>query len=188
MIGTKSGIFAGVTLMLAASGAGAVPVQWAAADGGNDHYYEYVTTPVDAIAAFAAADIATYLGVAGYLATVTSAAEQAFLEAVVNPAGDTAWLGGSDLSEEGTFSWVGGPEAGQAFTYDNWNAGEPNDLNGEDYMVGWWAAAFWNDLSPDDGPFGYVVEYSGVTPVPVPASAVLLATALGLLCWRRRAA
>src|SRR5262249_15632204 len=50
-------------------------VQWRVADGGNGHYYQAVSTPggITWEAAQAAA-----VGMGGYLATITSAAENAF--------------------------------------------------------------------------------------------------------------
>jgi hypothetical protein len=54
----------------------AVPIQWPSSSGGNDHYYEFV--PAQAIEwsdAQTAAAARTFNGQNGYLATLTSAAE-----------------------------------------------------------------------------------------------------------------
>lgn len=44
-----------------------------------------------------------------------------------------AWIGASDASVEGVFTW----SDGSVFNYTNWADGEPNNLNvgGEDYAV-----------------------------------------------------
>jgi hypothetical protein len=158
----------------------AAPVQWTEASGGNGHWYELVTTAAAFSDARTAALASSYLGLSGYLATITSAAEQAFLDASVNSS--TAWLGGSDEAAEDVWKWLDGPEAGQDFTYTNWNGGEPNNQGDEDALVGWWIGNTWNDYS-SSLTNSYIVEYSAaqVAAVPVPAALPLLATAVGAL-------
>ena len=73
--------------MLAISaGADAAPIQWTSGTGGNDHWYDFVLK--GGLAAWhdarAAALASTNLGMSGYLATVTSAAENGFLTNVVS--------------------------------------------------------------------------------------------------------
>ena len=89
------------------------------------HYYELVETfcnqPwVDAQAAAEASG--------GYLATVTSADEQACLGGLYNDVAAFWWLGGSDMAVEGEWRWVTGPETGELFSYTNWADGEPTGL------------------------------------------------------------
>jgi hypothetical protein len=55
------------------------------------------------------------------LAKITSAAEDAQLVALAGP--DDVWVGGSDLTVEGTWQWTGGDPV----TYTHWGPGEPND-------------------------------------------------------------
>ena len=150
----------------------------------NGHYYEFV--PSQAIpwtAAKAIAEGMNYLGLQGYLATITSAAE-AQLCGELSPG--TGWIGGSDAQNEGVWKWVTGPEEGTVFwnggingsapagMYSNWNNGEPNNSNNnEDYAhitdpsVGF--AGSWNDLPnstsgqpPQYTATGFVVEYGGM--------------------------
>jgi hypothetical protein len=69
----------------------------------------------------------------GYLGTITSAAEQSFLQGAF-PLAPLMWLGGSDADAEGVWKWAVGPEAGQTFFikgvgtvsgwYSNWYGGE----------------------------------------------------------------
>jgi PA14 domain/Domain of unknown function (DUF5011)/Bacterial Ig domain/Secretion system C-terminal sorting domain len=117
---------------------------------GNGHYYEWV--PAYAITwADAKAQAATkvYNGLRGYLVTVTSQTEMNFVSTKIQGQG---WMGASDLSYEGTWRWVTGPEGledgglGRHFSnqfkynncgantapgingnFSNWGPGEPND-------------------------------------------------------------
>jgi len=173
----------------------AAPIQWTVADGGNGHFYELVVPEVSFATARAAALAASHLGQSGYLASITSAAEQAFLNAFVNVNSVEAWLGGSDEETESVWKWLDGPEAGQVFTYTNWNDGEPNNQGGvEHYLQGWFiGGVLWNDFPafPDDFfVLSYIVEYDEPSAIPVPASLPLLAAAicaLGLAARRRKA-
>lgn len=141
-------------------------------------FYQYVRMPeIDWKTAKQIAEGATHLGRRGHLATITSSAEQAFLESAFRGATDL-WIGGSDAEEEGVWRWECGPEAGQVFTridgenhidegYSNWQLGEPNDYqDGEDYLL-WNYSRFadygWNDAGPphrDDEAAGFLIEYS----------------------------
>ena len=176
-----------VALLLAASPvAASAQTQWA----GNGHYYQFVNTSVDWNGAFAAANASSYLGMQGYLATITSAGENTFIAGLITR---SAWLGGSDDVIEGNWTWRNGPEAGQGFTYTNWESGEPNNAwggawGGEDYLEilvnGRWndhgGPAFPNQLN------GYVIEYSSV---PEPSSYAVIAVGLvglGFAARRRR--
>lgn len=187
--------------LLYASASSAAPVQWTAGAGANGHWYEFVTltAPVTATDAETAAESSVHQGQNGYLATITSAEEQAFLNTLWPGAGSVLGqfsgfsyflIGASDRDSEGTFEWIGGPEDGSALSYSNWSSGEPNDANGEDYVVAWWqdsVSGVWNDV-PDTGVFAYVVEYpdAPVSAVPVPAGLPMLLGALGVLAAFRR--
>ncbi len=175
----------------------AAPIQWKAADGGNDNWYEYVSTgsifiTIGFDASRAAAESSTHLGLAGYLATVTSAAEQRFIETSFAylygfGASTNAYLGASDAAEEGTFRWLAGPEAGQTLTYTNWWPGQPSgtgDTLALAINVAGVFSAGWID-SADGGTFGYVVEYGDgqideMSGVPEPGPFLL--TTIGLVC------
>ena len=100
---------------------------------------------------------ATAMG--GYLATITSAAENAFIFANLNPGGANMWLGGSDAAVEGEWRWTVGPEAGTQFwqggtggatvggNYTNWQPGsEPNNYGNEDHVL-MQGGGYWNDLN-----------------------------------------
>jgi hypothetical protein len=170
----------------------AAPVLW----GGNGHYYEYVGSGASWTDAQAAAIGASFvLGsttYSGYLATVTSDAENAFLGGLSSD----GWIGASDQQDEGLWRWVGGPEAGQIFyqdglgtlTYAHWNGGEPNNLGNEDYAQ--YQSGNWNDL-PNGSARGYFVEYQADSAVPEPGTWALMILGFGAagaaLRSRRRA-
>lgn len=157
-----------------------VPVEWPVENGGNGHYYEYVSLgrPLTWNDAKAQAEARSYLGAQGHLATVVSADEQAFL-ATEMPVG-AFYLGGyqdtsaQDYSEpSGGWRWI----TGEPFSYTSWYPNEPNDTAGslsEEYLSTLATAGLlWND---DSGrrdianPRGYIVEY----PVPEPSATLLL--------------
>jgi len=104
------------------------------------------------------------------------------------------WIGASAAADE-AWSWV----TGEDFTYTNWIPGEPNG-NDDSHNYARFSgqngngdkATFnsWDDV-PDHGysiSKIYIVEYSNVSAVPVPAAAFLFAPALlGLMGLRRKA-
>ena len=123
----------------------------------NGHYYKIVNDDEISFAdAITAAEGSTYNGLSGYLVSITSEAENNFLNAKVN---QNAWIGGSDKASltsnshsvtEGTWEWISGPDNGKTFfcqvaisgkanaadsdctvatgySYNNWRNAEPND-------------------------------------------------------------
>ncbi|MDC0371570.1 hypothetical protein OAM48_03090, partial [Flavobacteriaceae bacterium] len=156
------------------------------------HYYEFIPLiDVRWTEAKVLAEGLTYYGLQGYLATLTSEAENQIAAVQTNNFG---WIGASDLANEGDWRWVTGPEglenggAGRSFwlgngaslggaavngEYSNWNGtNEPNNAGPEHYAhvtspnVG--GIGTWNDL-PDPaaggGDYqskGYFVEYGGM--------------------------
>lgn len=168
--------------------AGAVPntavrtisfgVGTAVANGDNGHFYEYVPFTGTWVAAKAAAAGRTYVGLKGYLVTITSAAENDFVRGKLSNDG---WIGAQSNPETSfprTWSWVTGPDTGTPFcsnpsstvcnpingAYANWANGEPNNYGigegcGQIYFAN---SGRWNDLPCNSGNLsGYVVEYGG---------------------------
>lgn len=171
-------------------------------DADNDRYYEVVlfgagddrTWP----AARSAAAARSIQGGAyrGYLATITSESDNAF---VVEQIGDRfnfhpLWIGASDDGNEGEWSWVTGPDAGLKFwsgglggsapagVFSAWQVLEPNNTptlpaGGENYGVVNYCIVTtctrtrsWNDVAGASAEFvpAYVTGYL-IAYAPVPA-------------------
>lgn len=168
----------------------------------NGHYYSLVVGRGHTFAA-ALADAATmsHLGIPGHLATITSQAEQGFLNTKIATSAPL-WIAASDAAVEGEWRWVAGPETGQlfwlgdmngtAFGYESWGRSrniqtEPNNLvfsrfgPDEDYASATMGSdetrAHWNDLADpprDGGLAGYILEFSTV---PEPSAWAMIAVA-----------
>lgn len=125
----------------------------------NGHWYLLVT---DAnVLDWATCEATAVKQYGGYLATVTSAEEDKWLQDTLLSGLSETFLGGSDAANEGTWAWSNG----EAWTYEPWAKGEPSDGKGaENYLVtgGPWGAE-WAD---DEGSstvtskvLNYVVEW-----------------------------
>jgi hypothetical protein len=99
----------------------------------NGHFYESITTGANWSTAKSNAAARTYMGLTGYLATITSASENEFIKQKI---GTDAWIGNSDSyteinsatgtttyasqsAAEGKWYWVTGPEKGTQITTTN---------------------------------------------------------------------
>ena len=133
------------------------------------NFYQYVGTTANYTAASAAAAASLLNGVAGHLATITSAAENTYVRALGS---GNLWLGAADSVVEGEWRWVGGgAEAGQMFWlgaaagaaqggyYTNWVAGNPDNSSNEDHLE-MQASGLWNDALTSTAK-AYVIEWEG---------------------------
>ena len=172
-------LISGICLMvIAGSSTSGTRYQWAVEDGGNGHWYEPVA--VDRHISWSYASNQAALA-GGYLATITSSQECAFVWSLIST-NTTLWssdggrhpgqkpgpfIGGyqKEGSDEpaGGWCWV----TGEAFIYEGWNSDEPNNKNGgrENRIAYRWIdmnhPAGWNDvidLCPDDV-ISFIIEY-----------------------------
>lgn len=138
-------------------------------NGVNGHFYKPVTTGTFYTTARAAALTTTFKGQTGYLVTITSADEDAFIQA--NVPATNIWFACTDEVIDGRWVIDAGPEKGTVIKtsnpnsgnvvgqYNNWANGEPNGYNhGEDYAVTKWNGNKWNDLY-NQWYNPYVIEY-----------------------------
>lgn len=148
----------------------------------TDHFYEYVSGSTSWTNSKTSASNRSYFGRAGYLATMSSEAENNFIWKLMSSDG---WFGASDevsqvndakgttayanqAAVEQKWHWVTGPEKGTQFSngatavtgqYAKWAGGEPNNAGGEHYGQFYSGnAGQWNDL-PNTSLPGYICEY-----------------------------
>ncbi|WP_339268972.1 S-layer homology domain-containing protein [Paenibacillus sp. FSL K6-1330] len=156
----------------------------------NGHFYKYVDKKASITwdVAKADAESSEYFGREGYLVTITNDQENTFVKEKTLGIG---WLGAKDIERDastpkknGDWRWVTGPEglenggqgtkfyqgytgSGKDLLYTNWDAGEPNDHSGTEFVAHIFGpgnkAGKWNDYSPTNPSVtGYIVEYGGM--------------------------
>jgi hypothetical protein len=139
-------------------------------NGVNGHFYRPISTGATYTNARTLASQQTFKGQQGYLVTITSASEDAFIFA--NVPQSSIWFALTDEVEEARWTIDAGPEKGTLIKinngqlngnipgqYNNWAPGEPNNSGNEDYAVTkWGGGSQWNDL-PNNFSCAYVVEF-----------------------------
>ena len=160
---------------------------------GSTNVYRYVLDPLSFQDALTAATTYQWNGVTGHLVTVTSQMENDFIyNAFVAPRfasgiqveQATPWIALSDAAVESEWRWLAGPELGLLAGFQNWNLGEPNNLNWggsagfENYAVIHWqdrglGSGKWYDYgNPGFGFLGqtFVVEFQNALNPPTPSA------------------
>jgi len=162
----------------------------------TEHFYEYVSGTTTFTNAKTSAETRSYFGRVGYLATMSSEAENNFVWKLM---ASDCWFGASDemslvndakgttayasqAAVEQKWHWISGPEKGTQFSngstavtgqYAKWAGGEPNNSGGEHYGQFYSAnAGQWNDL-PNTNLGGYLCEY-GDMPGDITTSTTIL--------------
>jgi hypothetical protein len=138
-------------------------------NGVNGHFYRPIATGATYTNARTAALNTTFKGQQGYLVTITSSDEDAFI--YNNVPQSQIWFALTDEVVEGQWRIDAGPEKGTLIKtsngqtagnivgqYNNWAGGEPNNSGNEDYAVTKWNGTQWNDL-PNNFNCPYVIEY-----------------------------
>ena len=139
-------------------------------NGVNGHFYRPISTGATYTNARAASLLTTFKGQTGYLVTITSADEDAFIFA--NVPQSSIWFALTDEVSEARWTIDAGPEKGTLIKinngqlngnipgqYNNWAPGEPNNSGFEHYAVTkWGGGSQWNDL-PNHFSCAYVIEY-----------------------------
>ena len=130
------------------------------------HFYKYVYTNEDRNGAYSAAGATSYKTRPGYLVTVDSAGEHAFISSIVGNA-EEYWIGLDDIGTEGSFVWSSGnaPEANNAPNWTNWCASEPDSAGNEDAVLASNNSDHcWVDIDGTIVTRWYVIEYGDSTP------------------------
>ena len=134
----------------------------------NGHWYANVTTSSstwDQAKIDAAAKTLPNSTGRGYLATITSAAENTFIN---DNFSNTPFIGASDAETEGDWFWMDGPEAGTKFfsngapvgdSFVKWAANEPNNSGSNEDYGQLWTGDTWNDIASQNA---YLVEFGGM--------------------------
>lgn len=133
------------------------------------NFYRYINTTATYANATIAANATLLNGVAGYVAAVGSAAENAYITSLISA---TSWLGGNDIDVEGEWRWAGGENSGDMFwlgngsgsaqngLYSNWNGAEPNNSSGNEDALEIRTNGLWNDINAGSSR-SYVIEWDG---------------------------
>jgi hypothetical protein len=138
-------------------------------NGVNGHFYRPISQGTTYTNARTLASQQTFKGQQGYLVTITSPDEDAFI--FNNVPQSQIWFALTDEVVEGQWRIDAGPERGTLIKtsngqtagnivgqYNNWAPGEPNNSGNEDYAVTKWNGSQWNDL-PNNFSCPYVIEF-----------------------------
>lgn len=123
----------------------------------NGHYYQYITLyGISWTEASIAAQTHIHNGITGHLVTIRSESENNFVAGLV-PNGTRVWIGLTDQIAEEQYAWV----TGEPLDYTNWESGQPDNHNTENYVDFNGETGKWNDSQNQVGYItGFIIEYS----------------------------
>ena len=130
----------------------------------NGHYYEYVSTGLTWTAAKADAESKNYYGLQGYLVTISSEAENSYINTLIAA---NSWIGASDnfsqinaavgynkygssSAGEGKWHWVTGPEKGIQIRTGNANTASQSGSPVAGVYQNWNATTNFSNNEPND--------------------------------------
>ena len=134
-------------------------VRWTAASGGNGHWYQLVR---GLLLVPEAEQLVAASG--GHLVTITSPAEQAFINALLPTEATLIGLKQDPDAAEplGGWHWV----TGEPMSFVNWAPGEPNDDGAEEDCGFTWRNNDWNDGRCHGYCNGFIVEWESCNDCP----------------------
>ena len=116
-------------LLLFSSMGFAQAIQWTQGENANGHWYEVFISETK-ISWDEAIVIAQ--GLSGNLASITSAAENAFVYSLVDDftwSGSYGpWIGGTGYFDADSSSWIMSWSDGEVWDYENWDENQPNGI------------------------------------------------------------
>ncbi|MGN6136039.1 MAG: cadherin domain-containing protein, partial [Aureliella sp.] len=132
-------------------------------------FYKLVTSSGTWSSAMSGASGTSLSGVAGELATIHSASENAFVASLNG--GNSSWLGAADSVTEGTWRWYSGNSADDVFwsgtssgtavdgSYENFASSQPDDSGGAQDYLSMNASGAWDDIDGSSSLASYIVQW-----------------------------
>ena len=103
--------------------------------GFNGRFYDVLTGATSFADAVSRAASTTYNGMTGYLATINSIEEYAFIHWTMRAG--SVWLSGTDANSEGTWKYSSSSLSGSNVAYLLWAPNEPNGRSSENCLHHW---------------------------------------------------
>jgi hypothetical protein len=115
----------------------------------NGHYYQRIDTATSWLNAKAYCE-----NLGGHLVTITSQAENDFIYNALGVGHGTIWIGGFFDLPSNQWRWV----TDEPWVYQNWEAGQPDGYNNQNYANFWGGhSGRWDNDGPPDWPNRYYV-------------------------------
>ena len=121
-------------------------------DANSGHYYRYVSTGTTWALAKTAAANTTLFGLTGYLAHITSKAENDFIANEITA--PNIWMGATDQAVEGQWKFDGAIISGENDVFNTYNPSNVLTANATGYGLNDWYSgrrAGWNAVEPNNG-------------------------------------